>query len=402
MMHAFSLDPRDILFFRDARPMGGSDAGRGARLPRPDQLHTALLSAFFARWPERQDWEGDEHTFRRRTPDNRDRTHDRNDDSSLRFGALRVVGPFVADSRGVPFFPTPLDWNMRVVPLPNGTDLPNPLVAGFLPVSREKRIVPPLVPAGLFADYLSGRFPDLGGISIPFGAERTIQTAIDPASGTSDDGRLFQAEYLRLAPGARLVFLASCVIHPKGGGPDVDVFARPDAPDVVQIGGQGGLARLSSTAFSIPESTAVPSRRIRWTLLTLALFNAGWRPGWVDEASGRVRLKCGDTGRRPGESRAAWRARIAEAPEFPTARLVAARIGKPEAFSGWDVLQNAPKPTVLAVPAGSCYVFDCDSPDEAAALASTLSGMHPHSDLFGEKGFGIGVCSFVSDSRSTT
>ena len=395
MLHTFSLDPRDVLFFRDARPMGGADAGLGARLPRPDQLHAALMSAFLAQWPDRQSWEGPAHTFGHGA-------HDHNRDSSCRFGALRVVGPFVADKTDTLYVPTPLDLGMRLVPLGDGTNLPAPLTMGFLPETREKRIVPPWIPRPLFQAYLAGKAPSTDGIELPFAAERTVQTAIDPATGTADEGRFFQAEYLRLSSGARLVFSASCVVHPKGGGSDVDVFAHPDAPRDIQIGGQGGLAYLRPAPDgrarpSMGESSAAssPSRFLRWTLLSPALFHAGWRPGWIDATSGRVMLRQGDTARREGESRAAWRSRLAQAPGFPTARLVAARVGKPVAFSGWDAIASAPKPTSLAVPAGSCYVFECGSTEEASALAAALDWPRPHSDLYGEKGFGIGICSFL-------
>ena len=396
MMHSFSLEPRDVLFFRDARPMGGADAGSGARLPRPDQLHSALLSAFLAQWPQRQDWEGAKHTFRLRTDENRDRTHDRNEDSSMRFGGLRVVGPFVAYAAGNAFFPTPLDMGMRLVPLRGETNLPSPLSMGFVPQRREKTVLPALIPSALYEEYLAGDAPATKDVVLPFAAERTVQTAIDAETGTAKDGQFFQAEYLRLAPGARLVFTASCIVHPKGGGLDVDVFARPDAPGVVQIGGQGGLATLAPTGFALPSAPAESTRFVRWTLLSPALFHAGWRPGWIAADTGRVMLKRGDTARREGESRADWRKRLSSIPDFTTARLVAARIGKPVAFSGWDAIQKGPKPTQLAVPAGSCYVFECGTPDEAAALASALAAPHPHSDLFGEKGFGIGVCSYLS------
>lgn len=395
MMHAFSLDPRDVLFFRDARPMGGADAGLGARLPRPDQLHSAILSAFLAQWPERQDWEGAKHTFRLRTEENRGRTHDLNEDSSMRFGGLRVVGPFVSDAAGEVFLPTPLDLGMRLVTLPGDTNLPAPLDMGFLPVTREKRSLPALIPASLYAEYLAGSLPETKDVVLPYAAERTVQTAIDADTGTAKDGQFFQAEYLRLVPGARLVFAASCIVHPKGGGQDVDVFARHDAPDVVQIGGQGDLATLSHGGFSLPSASVEPTCFVRWTLLSPALFHSGWRPGWIEADTGRVMLKRGDTTRQEGESRAEWRKRLSEIPGFATARLVAARIGKPLAFSGWDAIKNAPKPTSLAVPAGSCYVFACDSADEASSLAAALAAPRPHSDVFGEKGFGIGVCSFV-------
>jgi len=45
------------------------------------------------------------------------------------------------------------------------------------------------------------------------------------------------------------------------------------------------------------------------------------------------------------------------------------------------------------VPSGSCYVFECGTVDEARALAAALAPDRPRSTIFGEKGFGIGICS---------
>jgi len=77
---------------------------------------------------------------------------------------------------------------------------------------------------------------------------------------------------------------------------------------------------------------------------------------------------------------------------------------KPMAFSGWDLV-TGPKSTQLAVPAGSCYVFECVDEAEASELVRALA-WHGAGDggdgvairrstIFGEKGFGIGVCSVV-------
>ena len=82
-----------------------------------------------------------------------------------------------------------------------------------------------------------------------------------------------------------------------------------------------------------------------------------------------------------GESRDGWRRRKNATTGFG-ATLVAARLDKPVPFSGWklDVAQSGnfgacPKPTVLAVPAGSCYVFECETEDEALDLAKDMQAI---------------------------
>ena len=70
----------------------------------------------------------------------------------------------------------------------------------------------------------------------------------------------------------------------------------------------------------------------------------------------------------------------------------------PLVFSGWDQ-QTGPKPTMQAVPAGSVYVFQCADEAEARELAGSLSWPNRRSTRFGEKGFGVGVCSFIKPSN---
>ena len=79
--------------------------------------------------------------------------------------------------------------------------------------------------------------------------------------------------------------------------------------------------------------------------------------------------------------------------------LIAACIGKPLAFSGYDSLDKE-KPTELAVPAGSSYVFKCETEDEAKKLVEVLN-LKPLSDL-GEKGLGLGICSYVAEPQKFT
>ena len=124
-----------------------------------------------------------------------------------------------------------------------------------------------------------------------------------------------------------------------------------------------------------------------------------WLPSWIDTETGAVMLKV-KTEREPNESREKWRERLASGSAIH-AHLVAACIGKPIAFSGWDLhagpkgSSGAPKKMLLAVPAGSCYVFECESEEDVANLWNALDVQYGKrlSSVYGEKGFGIGVCS---------
>ncbi len=408
--HDFRLRPQGVIFMRDARPMEASDAGLGANWPRPDQLYAALHHAFLTQWPDLQPWEsadGKTHTFRDKRQDEfRRQSKDKNHDSSLRFGALKTVGPFPRKDDGRLFLPCPLDLDMELIPC-TGTDLPKPLTHAFLPRSKGKVSLPAWLPADAYRQYLErGTVPDeaLDKPEHLYDAERNIGVAIDPATGTAADSKLYQAEYLRLAQDVTMAFTAQCDLSQRGNRTQVtDVLARPDAPRQVIIGGQQGIADLEDDASLDFPSADIRTCFLRWTLISPACYRQGWLPSWLD-ADGNVMLK--DIIRDPNESRLDWKRRQAEAKPVG-GRLIAARIGKPLPVSSWNVMSSpsapsaggrihaGPKPTMLLVPAGSAYVFECASVEQARTLARLLNAPNPRSDAFGEKGLGLGLCSSV-------
>ena len=380
MMDAISyeLTPRDVLFFRDARPMDTLKrqrgdlrmVGHGANWPRPDLLFSAVIHTLLGD-PERPE--------------------------AQHYGSVKelvVRGPFPL-REGTLYLPRPLDWDMRVMALPAGTtDLPAPLTHGFLDNAKGKKSRPQWVSAEGYARYLRGEpvrdvEPEVPAL---WDKEARVGTTLDDARHASvrDRGQVsgqWWMETLRLAPGVTML----CDVRQEKAA----TLAGRD----VRFGGQGGTARfdkargpgLEARLRALPQGK--PSRFVRWTLLAPALFMKGWYPNWLDEA-GHVMLPMKAVERRPGESRKAWRARAqAERKPFPTARLIAARIDSPVVFSGWDSVTRA-KPTELAVPAGACYVFECADVAEAAELIKVLH-LRQRSDL-GEKGFGLGVCSYFA------
>ena len=407
MQRTFILTPRDVLFMRDARPMEASDAGLGANWPRPDQLYAALHHAFLKKWPERQTWEGEKHTFRDKDePQYKGRSKDKNENSSCRFGALKTVGPFPKKA-GALYFPCPRDLGMKLIPVPKGqADLPAPLTHAFCMAHQSKVKLPTWISSADYENYFSkqpGNYykkedekmnfvaPQAGEIFEP---DRNIGIAIDPETGTAEDHQLYQAEYLRLHPDTDMVFSAECEVIQRGSnGATTDVLDDDKLPEALVFGGQQGVAYIKQAGnrLKLPKKPDIHSQYLRWTLLTPALFKSGWLPGWI-ENEGQVMLKVGaDKKRQEGESRLAWRERIKQMPSAK-GTLIAACIGKPEACSGWNQQAGGPKPTFLAVPAGSCYVFDCGTKEDAMRLSKELN-LKPLSDQLGEKGFGIGICS---------
>lgn len=394
MSKSFELIPQDVLFFKDARPMEASDAGLGANWPRPDQLYNAFHNNLIHTWPEMQEWEGAKHDVKEK---------DKNKTSSFRFGPLKMIGPFPKKGNTM-YFPRPLDWDMILVKNDGVTNLPKPLTHMFLSKNKEKTKFPQWIDDKKYASYLSGNFDEISDLDELFSCDRNIGIAISAKTGTAEDGRIYQAEYLRLNSDVSLAFEAECVLKPKKLNNLVDVLEREDLPKKIFIGGQRGVCHMveNKQGLQIPKSKGIEkeSRFVRWTLLTPAVNNSGMLPGWVDVDSGNVKLKQSIEPRRENESREQWKIRQNSAPSFSeNCKLIAACVGKPVLFSGWDLQANKPKGTVKAVPAGSVYIFECESIDEAKALIKVLSYPNRRSDVYGEKGFGVGVCSFYNLSK---
>lgn len=378
----YALTARDVLFFRDARPADMDKAlktyreiiGHGANWPRPDHLFAALLHHLI------------------RDPDGGER------DAYGSMPELQTVGPFPETADGTLMLPMPLDWDMALSPVPAGrTDLPAPLTHGFCDRQPGKKRYPAWISVGDYARYLSGEVGRGDGADEPdavtlWAREHRTGITLDDTTGASlrrtgrASGR-YRAEYLRLAPGVRM----RCALR---GAPTLGTG------DALRMGGQGGTVSVAPAVDPVAELKALPrgtpTRFVRWTLIAPALFPQGWLPGWLD-GEGRVKFPSRCPTRRPGETRAAYRARFAEeAAYFRTARLIAARVGTAQPISGWDSRDGA-RPTELAVPAGSCYVFECADAEEASVLAEALN-LVPRSDL-GEKGLGLGLSSYVTPSE---
>ena len=387
---SYELIPRDVLFFRDARPIDMDKSkqtdieviGHGAEWPRPDLLFSAVIHTLIAN-PEAS--------------------------STALYGSvqdLQVVGPFPKKQDKL-YLPIPLDWDMLLEEVPRGTtDLPAPLTHGFCDRTLAKKAYPKWIDIDTYKLYLEGEVATVYDEKYPgedgpkkwpthpklYGTEHRNGITLDDATGASlrkngrrDSGR-YRAEYLRLESDVTMV----CALS----GARTDDLSGAD----MVMGGQGGTVQVAGTAFNLTDElaklpTGTPTRFVRWTLIAPAVFDKGWYPNWLN-ASGKVMIPAEVPQRKAYESRKAFRARMQkEGQFFKSAHLIAARVGNPIAFSGWDTA-TAQKPTELAVPAGSAYVFECADEKEAQELVKALQ-LQARSDL-GEKGFGIGLCSYVS------
>ncbi len=425
MRYQIEIQPRDVLFFRDARPMGGSSEGAGGNWPLPSVFFSAMRSALLEKWPQgNAEFESVDHRY----TDN-----EKNKGITALFGGLKTLGPF-PQKDGVPHFPLPLDVEaggiMQPIPLDNetesgtsppvkpgiATNLPKPLkyaVANTRPPSKEE--LGDWIDLSALNRYLNGeaKIEAVRNEEV-FAVESRPGVGIDPDTHANQKSIFYQAEYLRLHDDAEMLAFAECPGIKRGGdnvGDLLDVFFADSAKRSIVFGGQRGLAYME--ARRDPRKIAKPETKgklVKWVLLTPALFVngarkdtplhecdiKGWLPGWVDAETGRVRLKGERPARKDYRARKEWREAINNQPDIG-ASLVAARIGKPYVASGWRLNQDdgsgggVPKPTRLLVPAGSVYYFECDSEKDAQALVDSLHAQ-VKSDLLGEQGYGFGVC----------
>lgn len=391
LWRSLALKPRDVLFFRDARPMDTpieehrrmAFVGHGANWPRSDQFFNSAMHLLLGS-------EVSEKVAYGSIPDLQVR-------GSFPMSLEQSKRPGLSSDGGKEpqvWLPFPMDWDMALEAVPEGvTNLPKPLTHGFISRVEGKRSLPQWITVADYQRYLLGQIEpgEIPKTPALFMTEHRLGTTLNRAIGGSlpqvrEHRGQWHAEFLRLRDDVRILVETS------------PAYAERLAGQTMRYGGQGGLVTCTPSEISLTAQlqaleSGKPTCYLRWTLLSPALFQQGWRPNWVDE-EGRVRLPTTETFRKPGETRAAWRARkLAEMESFGSARLVATCMREPLLFSGWDSVERQ-KPTELAVAPGTSYVFRCDSEEEAQKLYRVLN-LRTLSDL-GEKGFGFGLCSFVS------
>jgi CRISPR-associated protein Cmr3 len=450
-MNTILLQPTDVLFFRDGRPMTGSLAGHGAAWPLPNVINAAFHAALHR---AQLDADGSQklHTHRRgaRGVYAEDAQRDR------KFGSLLTAGPFPVKHGHTWFFPRPHDLQdatLQPVLLPTDafdsvqSSLPDPLeyaVANLLPPSKESGAKTWLSKAA-YERYLAGSGPALPddealNDSDFADIEHAIGIAIDPASGTAGqgeaEGKIYSAHYLRLREAWQLGVCAAAVDkdfnHQQHGRDLVKALLNGGQHQII-VGGQQRIcsARVAEASLLLPRGKADGFHEhggkflVKWILLSPAVWPAigavatrninahpgGWLPNWIHPQTGEVLLKAGDTTRHEQDSRGAWRQRVRQQGNI-SAKLVAAIVPKPLVVTGWALpdehgenegeRKGGAQSTHLAVPAGAIYYFEADSADEARKLAAALnwhgSDSNPttirnhRSTLLGEKGFGLGVC----------
>ena len=442
-MNTILLQPTDVLFFRDGRPMTGALAGHGAAWPLPNTINSAFHAAL-----HRSGFAEKAHSHRRgaRGSYAEDAQRDR------KFGSLVTAGPFPVKDKKTWFFPSPRDLqdaSLKPALLPVDafdharSSLPKPLkyaAANLLPPNKESGAKAWLSKEAC-ERYLNGCDSTLKADESKkdeefFDTEHSIGIAIDSETGAAGQGdatgKLYSAHYLRLREKWQLGVCAGAedkdFALPQQGN-DLVKALLTDGHRQIIIGGQQRIcsaSRVDSSALPLPRGKTDRFHErngkflVKWILLTPAVWPeikadatrtinghpGGWLPNWINSQTGEVLLKAGDTVRRDRENRDVWRQRVRQQ-ENVFAKLVAAIVPKPLVITGWALPDESigelggAQSSHLAVPAGAVYYFEADSASEAKKLANALNWhgvtdgteiKNRRSALLGEKGFGLGVC----------
>lgn len=395
-MNTLLLAPKDVLFFRDGRPMNGSLSGHGSAWPLPHVISHALHAAL-----HRADFSGVHAHRRARHGVRQEKLRDR------KFGSVLSAGPFPVcrhrDDRGggragadTWYFPRPLDAQnakdaeVTFQPLVRGFDrslssLPVPLlypVANKQAASKQK--AERWLSQRAFQAYLDDLQKEEAALDTQHDlqhddnfakAEHSIGIGLDAETGSQDGERFYSASYLRLKEDWHLGAFVSAedaeFQHPTHGRDLLRALLNGRGGEIVA----GGQQRICTATLEATMGRRLPmplGRRtgfekaptgpdgaerwlVKWALLTPAIWPkieegtskrgttrvahpGGWLPNWVSTVNGEVLLQAVSAeGRR--ERRRLNYAGQGYATDLGataiSARLVAAMVGKPLTVTGY-------------------------------------------------------------------
>lgn len=377
-----TITPHDPIIARDGRPFG---AGQGIRMRSLEWPYPSVLAGSLRTLLGKLSGTG----FDAATVE--------------MLKLISIAGP-LASFEDQLYFPSPKDILIRdengkrdtfaLRPMPmrpdEGWNLPAGLWPTTLPDSVEKEFKPAKIPAIWSIDKMVEWLADPTGFSFvapkdpdklvvgdgffdSLKKEVRVHVKIFPETGASEDRMLFETAGLDLSRKGRSsgLKLAARIDSVRNFGNVVNRLH-----ELHPFGGERRLAEwkvdITQNGWACPKKITDAlrvSRRIRMVLATPAIFDDGWKPGWLKQ------------GIPPG------------APENVKLGLVSGCLGRWKPISGYS-LENAivgPKEVRRLVPGGSVYFFNVLK-GEAKELAEKL-WLRPVSD--GEQdrrdGFGLAL-----------
>lgn len=341
------IEPVDVWMFRDSKPFTAQENfyARSLFPPQPGTMQGVIRSHHYA-------LTGDIIG------------------SNTDMGGLRLTGPFIArrdEGEKIRIYVrAPLDLLAK----PGGYGKPT-LGQRLLPAKRMKFKTDlddhwrPLVPAEreksptaekaddaeywmsetALATYLSQPLAPVELVKAGqlYEREERVGLALDVKRRANQSGHFYRASFIRACSDVGLLV---------GIDYSQPIFAGSGA---LNIGGESrsGFYQVLN-GYKFPGHT-VSSGRLKIVLLTPAYFSDGWQPAKGD-----------------------WSPWLGS-----KAKLVSAAVGKPQAFSGWDLQRNQPKTLRHFVPAGSVYLFE-----DAAAPSIPFTETPAGEADFGAMGYG--------------
>ena len=278
--------------------------------------------------------------------------------SATDMGGLRLHGAFLAtrDSQGkiARYYPLPLDTFASTTPRRLAPKRSSTVVTDL---GADWRPLQPIdegqddkpedgdfwLDEANFAAYTDGQpIPEAVRGDMLYSFEERTGLGMDHGKRANLDGRFYRASFVRPAEEVGLLI---------GAEYREALFNEPSGQ--IAVGGEARMGTYSVVSYTPTVSTLTDN--VKLVLLTPAYFSAGWQPVG------------GEWSRWLGKD----------------AKLVSAAIGKPRAFSGWDMVKKYPKPLRYFVPAGSVFYF------ENATTPSSPFTETPQGDAdYGAMGYG--------------
>ncbi|MBI4657942.1 MAG: hypothetical protein HY735_03675 [Verrucomicrobia bacterium] len=416
-LHQILLQPTDVLFFRDGRPMSGSLAGHTAAWPLPDVTNHALHAALHRAGLEQETGVKLHRHAPGRSSDKRDHSDENRAKHGRLFGSLLTAGPFPVREKGGKatwFFPRPKDAQLNgsvavtlcpVISLPG---VEQPWQTSSLATPPKYAVAnsrPPAKDAGgeswistdAFNSFLRGSDdlkPDKPGDHFLrdtdiADTEYAIGIGIDPETQTQDKTNFYSAHYLRLREEFRLGLFAEAMDKEfKQHNSDLLQTLLNGQPQNIIVGGQQRLCtahrRNAPQPLPLPKGLhaavdfkPLPNGKfpVKWALLTPALWPeippakkdgspqnphpGGWLPNWVfvnwdsEKREARFDERGGQVLLTTGSGLRKAKRKGGAPGSTIPARLVAAIVPKPIIVTGWSLAESKSENQKSEIPSGA-------------------------------------------------
>jgi len=186
------------------------------------------------------------------------------------------------------------------------------------------------------AEFLQGNTPNAEtieeGLREEFIAdERRVGISVDPEAGSAAEGLIYSSTFMRLEKDCALE-----VDLQFDGDPPVRLAEFIKCRSWLRLGGESRAARVEEVDAQTPPDVPDAEGQPLLYLATPAVFdNERWYPGDLQP--------------------------------------LAAAVGSPKVFSGWDLAANLPMKTRYAVPAGAVFFYSTEDADSLPEHGSCIS-----------------------------